>query len=82
MTSMVPGENSDLYINGSQVHVQTEDWGLEQKVLMSRVFKNGSVFKTFKLGYEKIAMVESEKIRRDALVRFHQTIIDWSYQQI
>ena len=82
MTAIVPGENSDLFINGSQIHIQTEDWGTEQKVLMCRVFKNGSVFKTFKLGYEKIASVESDQNRRAALLKFHQTIIDWSYQQI
>ncbi len=82
MNSVVPGENSDLFINGSQIHIQTEDWGHEQKVLMCRVFKNGSVFKTFKLAYEKIEKVELEAIRRNALIKFHQTIIDWSYQQI
>ena len=82
MNSVVPGENSDLFINGFQIHIQTEDWGHDQKVLMSRVFKNGSVFKTFKLAYEKIEQVESERIRRQALLNFHQTIIDWSYSSI
>ena len=79
---IVAGENSDLFINGSQIHIQTEDWGSEKKILMSRVFKNGSVFKTFRLGYEKIEKSESDKIRREALLKFHQTIIDWSYQEI
>jgi hypothetical protein len=79
---MVTGENSDLFINGHKVHVQTEDWGADKQYLMSRVFKNGSVFKTFRLAYEKIEKVESEPIRRAALVKFHQTIIDWSYQEI
>lgn len=82
MSSVVPGENSDLFINGSQIHIQTEDWGTEKQVLMCRVFKNGSVFKTFKLAYDKIDKVELENIRRTALVKFHQTVIDWSYQQI
>ena len=82
MNSVVPGENSDLFVNGSQIHIQTEDWGTDQKVLMSRVFKNGSVFKTFKLAYEKIEKVELEIVRRSALMKFHQTIIDWSYQEI
>ncbi|MBC7420416.1 MAG: hypothetical protein H7328_06770 [Bdellovibrio sp.] len=82
MTSIVPGENSDLFINGFQIHIQTEDWGTEQKILMSRIFKNGSVFKTFKLAYEKIEKVETESLRRLALVKFHQTIVDWSYSEI
>ncbi len=79
---MVSGENSDLFINGHKVHVQTEDWGLDKQYLMSRVFKNGSVFKTFRLTYDKIAEVEVDLKRRTALVQFHQTIIDWSYQEI
>lgn len=79
---MVSGENSDLFINGHNVHIQTEDWGIEKQYLMSRVFKDGSVFKTFRLGYDKIDHVELESQRRSALLRFHQTIIDWSYQEI
>jgi len=78
----VAGENSDLFINGHNIHVQTEDWGTDKKVLMSRVFKNGSVFKTFRLTYDKITLVEVETQRRQALLKFHQTIIDWSYSQI
>lgn len=79
---MVSGENSDLYINGHKVHVQTEDWGGDKQYLMSRVFKNGSVFKTFRLAYAQIERAEIELNRRTALLKFHQTIIDWSYQEI
>jgi hypothetical protein len=79
---LVNGENSDLFINGHKIHIQTEDWGTEKKVLMSRVFKNGSVYKTFRLTYDKINQVEMAERRRQALLQFHQTIIDWSYQQI
>jgi hypothetical protein len=79
---MVSGENSDLFINGHQVHIQTEDWGYEKQYLMSRVFKNGSVFRTFRLTYDKIDQVEVDTQRRTALLKFHQTIIDWSYQEI
>jgi hypothetical protein len=79
---MVSGENSDLFINGFKIHIQTEDWGFEKQVLMSRVFKNGSVFKTFRLGYDKIEKVELETTRKAALIKFHQTIIDWSYEEI
>ncbi len=79
---MIRGENSDLFISGHKIHIQTEDWGPEKQVLLSRVFKNGSVFKTFKLSYDKIAEVEKENQRLKALQNFHQTIIDWSYQEI
>ena len=78
----VKGENSDLFINGSQIHIQTEDWGPDKRVLISRVFKNGSVHKTFKLAYEKIDSVDIEPQRKKALDKLHQTVIDWSYQEI
>lgn len=78
----VKGENSDLFINGSQIHIQTEDWGPDKRVLISRVFKNGSVHKTFKLAYEKIDSVDHEPQRKKALDKLHQTVIDWSYQEI
>ncbi len=78
----VQGENSDLFINGTQIHVQTEDWGPDKRFLMSRVFKNGSVHKTFKLAYEKIDRVELEGQRKKALLQLHQTVIDWSYKEI
>lgn len=78
----VQGENSDLFINGYKIHIQTEDWGPEKKILISRVFKNGSVHKTFKLPYEKIEKVDVDIQRKKALDKLHQTVIDWSYTQI
>lgn len=78
----VPGQNTDLYINGSSVHVQTEDWGPEKRVLVSRVFRKGGVHKTFRLGYDKIEKSESESHRKKALDRLHQTVVDWSYREM
>lgn len=78
----VKGENSDLFINGHNIHVQTEDWGPEKKVMVSRVFKNGSVHKTFKLLYEKIQNSELESQRKKAVINLHQTVIDWSRKEI
>ena len=78
----VKGENSDLFIKGLNIHVQTEDWGFEKAVLMSRVFKNGSVHKTFKLPYEKIPQAELESQRLKAVAKLHQTVIDWVYKEI
>lgn len=78
----VAGENSDLYINGARIHVQTEDWGAEKQVLVSRVFKDGSVFKTFRLAYTKIQNAQSEISRKKALSELHQIVIDWSYKEI
>ena len=78
----VKGENSDLFINGHKIHIQTEDWGFEKQVLVSRVFKNGSVHKTFKLPYDRIENVQLESQRLKAVGRLHQTVIDWSRKEI
>lgn len=79
---MIKGENTDLYINGHTVHIQTEDWGAEQQVFVCRVFKNGSVLKTFKLPYSQVGPLNSVLAKQQVLNRFHQKIIDWSYQEI
>lgn len=78
----VQGENSDLFINGCKIHIQTEDWGPEKRILISRVYKDGSVHKTFKLAYEKIEQVEMHSARKKALDKLHQIVIDWSYKEI
>lgn len=79
---IVKGENSDLFINGHNIHVQTEDWGPEKRTIISRVFKNGSVFKTFKISYDKIEDVEAETQRKRAVVALHHTVIEWSRKEI
>lgn len=79
---MIKGENTDLYINGNTVHVQTEDWGDEQQLFVCRVFKNGSVLKTFKLPYSQAGLFKSITDKQHVLNQFHQKIIDWSYQEI
>jgi hypothetical protein len=82
IVKIVKGENSDLFVNGHKVHVQTEDWGPDKRVLVSRVFKNGSVHKTFKLDYEKIDNFELETQRKKAVSSLHQTVIDWTRKEI
>lgn len=74
--------NTDVYVNGSALHVQTEDWGPDQRFLVSRVFKQGSVQKTFRLSYEKIPGAELEPQRKKALDQLHRTVIDWSYKEM
>ena len=82
MQTSIAGENSDLFIQGQKIHVQTEDWGLGEKVLVARVFSNGSVLKTFKLPYEKIPQAEMDSQRKMAVSKLHQHAIDWAQQQI
>lgn len=74
--NIVAGENTDLIIRGAQFHVQTEDWGEREKALLSRVFRNGAVIKTFRLSYEKINNVQNMSNRKATLVQFHQLVIE------
>lgn len=72
----VPGENSDLLINGMKLHVQTEDWADYRQTVISRIYKNGSVIKTFKLSYQKINCFELSENRQKAVIKLHQYAID------
>lgn len=84
MQDCIAGENSDLFIQGHKIHVQTEDWGMREQVLVSRVFKNGSVLKTFKLAYEKIPSNATSDLRvqrQSALRKLHQHSIDWAHKE-
>lgn len=81
MHDSIAGENSDLFIQGQKIHVQTEDWGTRGQVLVSRVFKNGSVLKTFKLAYEKIPSSDLRTQRQMALTKLHQHSIDWAQKE-
>lgn len=74
--SSIAGENSDLFIKGSKLHIQTEDWGSKDQSLVSRIFKNGTVINTYRLPYEKIKDYQKPDSRRRALVEFHQWVID------
>ena len=82
MTDSVAGENSDLFIHGEKIHIQTEDWGLREKVMVSRVFKNGSVMKTFKLSYEKIPNAELQSQRKMAIAKLHEHTTSWVQKEI
>lgn len=77
----VAGENTDLIVKGEKVHVQTEDWAENGFILVSRVFKLGSVIKTFKLPYAKINQVEIDEHRQKALQKFHQLVIERMYAE-
>ncbi len=48
---MQKGFNSDVNYRGQTYHVQTEDWGLQNPFIVSRVFKQGTVIKTIKKTY-------------------------------
>ncbi len=78
---MEKGYNSDIRIFGDLYHVQTEDWGPDLKVLITRVFKNGAVIRSFKTPYQQILMETSLHTNnrprlREALRSQHKKILD------
>lgn len=76
---MEKGFNSDISWLGTEYHVQTEDWGVANPFLVSRVFHNGAVVKSIKTSYSEIlpSGVSSEsKTIRLAMKIQHQEILD------
>jgi hypothetical protein len=76
---MQKGFNSDITVRGQKYHVQTEDWGLQNPFLVSRIFCNGAVLKTIKIPHDKVLSLGStqkEDAIKNALHRQHSSIID------
>ena len=48
------GFNSDVMVHGLNYHVQTEDWGGESRVIVTKVFRDGAVVKSMKTPYSDI----------------------------
>lgn len=80
--TVVVGENSDLVIRGVRFHVQTEDWGQDARVFVSRIFKDGTVLKTYKISYDKVNDVSDPEVRRRAIVRMHQLIVERAQSEL
>ncbi len=76
---MQKGFNSDIVVRGQNYHIQTEDWGLSNPFLVTRIFCNGAVLKTVKTSYDSVLKSESartEEAIKNALRKQHSKIID------
>lgn len=77
---MEKGYNSDIRILGDLYHIQTEDWGPDSPIMVTRIFKNGAVLKTFKTSYaeliKSLTTTESRAKIREALKFQHRKILD------
>lgn len=77
------GFNSDVIFKGLNFHVQTEDWGMDNPYLVSRVYQNGAVIISVKTPYSEVLgpgpvsrfRVDGQAIRL-ALREQHQKILD------
>jgi hypothetical protein len=77
---MEKGYNSDIRIFGDFYHIQTEDWGPDSLVVVTRVFKNGAVIRSFKTPYADLIktlpnLMRRQKVR-DTLRIQHHKILD------
>ena len=51
---MLKGFNSDITRNGEKFHIQTEDWGLQNPFIVSRIFRKGAVVNSLKIPYKEV----------------------------
>lgn len=58
---MVAGINSDIECNGQRYHIQTEDGGLNNPMILTRVFRGGIVIASKKTSY--VYLLEREDLR-------------------
>ena len=75
---MEPGLNSDIQIGNKNYHIQTEDWGREASLIVTKIFHQGAVVKTCKTTYQKALILnfsKNQSVRR-ALQTQHQKILD------
>jgi hypothetical protein len=76
---MEKGFNSDVQVSGIKYHVQTEDWGVANPYLVSRVFREGAVLKSIKTAYSEVlpkGQKSGVQAIRLAMRVQHQQILD------
>ncbi|HEX4924232.1 MAG TPA: hypothetical protein VFV50_09100 [Bdellovibrionales bacterium] len=76
---MEKGFNTDISVEGTRYHVQTEDWGHANPFLVTRIFRDGAVIKSFKTPYREIlerAPKFDQQVIRLAMREQHERILD------
>ncbi len=75
---MLQGFNSDITVKGQSYHIQTEDWGQNNPYLVTRIFKQGAVIKTFKTHYSEVLLTQNfePNVLSLALKNQHYRILD------
>lgn len=76
---MEPCYNSDIIVNGSNYHVQTEDWGDGNPFVVTKVFKAGRVVTSLKTSYQSLyecQLAFGRQAIRSGMREQHQKILD------
>ncbi|GIL18836.1 MAG: hypothetical protein BroJett040_25870 [Oligoflexia bacterium] len=76
---MQKGFNSDVAVKGKGYHIQTEDWGVGNPYIVTRVYASGAVLKTVKSAYEDVLRggpVNDAAAIQQAMRRQHHRVMD------
>ncbi len=75
---MEAGLNSDIKVGHQDFHVQTEDWGWDNPFIVTKIFSQGAVIKSFKIPYQELlkSPFPTEQSIRIAIERQHKEILD------
>ena len=75
---MEAGLNSDLKIGDKDFHVQTEDWGWDNPFIVTKIFSQGAVLKSYKTPYQEVLQTSfaSDQSIRTAIEKQHKQILD------
>lgn len=75
---MQAGLNSDITIGDRDFHVQTEDWGWDNPFIVTKIFSQGAVLKSYKIPYQTVfaSPFSSKQSIRIAVEKQHKEILD------
>lgn len=76
---METGFNSDVVSQGVTYHIQTEDWGIGNPFIVTRVFQSGAVLLSIKTAYaevEKNSYASGVQAIRLGMREQHQKVLD------
>lgn len=72
---MEKGFNSDILFNGSEYHIQTEDWGVENPFVVTRVYCNGGIVKSVKKAYSEVLPQELIRTSNIQTLAFRRALV-------
>lgn len=74
---MITGVNTDVQYDGKVYHVQTEDGGLKNPVIITHCFINGAIIATKKTSYADIVRAEClTDVVKDLMKEQHKEMIE------
>lgn len=85
LESMEKGFNNDVLFEGREYHVQTEDWGVSNPFIVTRVYCNGGIVKSVKTSYSEVVsreLLQTSNIQSLAFRRALTSAIQSQHERI